>query len=209
MTNERIYKNVSLDSKPTEMFGNVQLGKYYTQDIVQIRKDFVNCFESIKPIDSYYFIVHDDSTYLHVHFVILLSCQVRLSTMINRIAEILNVDTLAVSLTQMVSIVGSLKYFLHMTDLSKEDGKKEYSPYELISNESDLIIRGYLDSETDNNVSTRFIRDLVIACDTKSDVLLKINNPRLIKQNRYFIDTFWNDKGTLQLRQKEMDDLPF
>ena len=56
-----------LDKKCMEFFGNVQLGKYYTQDYVQIRKDFDNFFKDKKEIYSYYFILHDDSDYLHVH----------------------------------------------------------------------------------------------------------------------------------------------
>lgn len=209
-------KNVPFDSKQTEMIGNVQLGQYYTDDIVQIRKDFDNLFSSFdfRFVDSYYFIVHDtnnglDSEYIHVHFILLLKGQVRLNTVCNRIAEGLNVSPLAISITVLISIVGALKYWLHITEESKEDGKKEYQPYEIISNESDLIIEGYLESESKDNVSIRLIKQLVVECELKSDVLLKLNNDRLIRKNRYYIDTLWNDKSLLQLRQNDLDNLPF
>lgn len=203
------------ESKQTEHCGNVQLNDFYTDDVVEIRKIFVNAFENLPFVDSYYFIVHDtnhgeDSNYIHVHFIILLKCQIRCSTLCNKIAELLHVNTLAVSDDKLISIVAMLKYFLHMTEESKEDGKKQYEPYEIISNDSDLIIKGYLESESDDNVSIRLIRQLVIECDIKSDVLIKLGSDKLVKKNRYYIDTLWNDKATLMLRQDRYnDDMPF
>lgn len=207
-------KQVPFDSKQTEMIGNVQLGQYYTDDIVQIRKDFDAVFSQLSYVDSYYFIVHDtnlgaDSEFIHVHFVLLLKGQVRLNTMCNKLAELLQVNPLAISITKLESIVGALKYFLHISDESKEDGKKEYEEYEIISNDSDLIIHGYLESESNDNVSIRLIKQLVVECTIKSDVLMRLNSDKLIRKNRYYIDTLWNDKSILQLRQNEIDNLPW
>lgn len=198
-----------LDKKCMEFFGNVQLGKYYTQDYVQIRKDFDNFFKDKKEIYSYYFILHDDSDYLHVHFIICCSIQVRPITWLNKMADSLQVSEQAISITKLRSIVGAIKYVLHKSEESIEDGKKEYDVHELLSNENDLVIQGYLESESDNNLSLSLIRDLVVSCDLKSDVILRINNDRLVKRMRYYIDTFWQDKEMLQLRQSKYDDLPF
>lgn len=198
-----------LDKKCMTFFGNVQLGKFYTQNAIQIRKDFDKLFSSMKEISSYFFILHDDSHYLHVHFALLCSIQIRPITMLNKIAAGLDVDNTAISITKLKSLVGALKYFLHITDESKVEGKKEYAIDELLSNENDLIVKGYLDSESDNDISIYLIRDLVASCDTKSDVILKINNDKVVKRMRYYIDTFWNDKPILQLRQNQYDELPF
>ena len=208
-------KQVAFDSKQTEMLGNIQLGKFYTQDIVQIRKIFVEKFDTLSYVDNYYFIVHDtndgqDSQYIHVHFILLLKAQVRLNTMCNKLADLFGVDTLAISITRLNSIVGAMKYWLHITEESKEDGKKQYDSTEILSNGSDLIIQGYLESESNDNVSIRLIKQLVVECDLKSDVLMRLNSDKLIRKNRYYIDTLWNDKAILQLRQTELDDLlPF
>lgn len=211
MIDKKAFKQVPFDSKQTEMFGVVQLGDYYTNDFVQIRKDFDDCFSSFPFVDSYMFIVHDDSEHIHVHFILLLKIQVRLNTMCNKLSEKLNVNNLAISITKLVSIVGSLKYFLHLTEESLEDGKKIYDKLEILSNESHLIIEGYLDSESSDNVSVSLIRQLVIECDLKSDVLIRLRSDKLIRKNRYYIDTMWNDKPMLQLRQNQYDSggLPF
>ena len=204
------HKKVLLTDKCTEMFGNIQLGEYYTQDIHQIRVDFANVLCDIPYIDSYMFIVHDDSDYLHIHFCFLLKVQVRLSTMINKLSDLFNVNPQAISIDKLISIVGTLKYFLHLTDDSIEDGKKIYDESELWSNESPTIIKGYLESESSDNVSITLIRQLVIECDLKSDVLIRLRSDKLIRKNRYYIDTMWNDKPMLQLRQDRYDDeLPF
>lgn len=202
-------KEVPFDSKQTEMLGNIQLGDFPTQDLNEIRKIFTQKFNEIYVADSWYFIVHDDSDHLHVHFILLLKGQVRLCTMCNKLAEMFDVNPLAISITRLKSIVGSLKYWLHITPESIEDGKKPYPASEIISTDSDLVIQGYLDSESDNNISLRLIRQLIIESDIKSDVLIKLNNDKLIKKNRYYIDTMWNDKDILQLRQHEIEDLPF
>lgn len=208
MTSKK-YKEVPFDSKQVEMFGNIQLGEFETQDLNEIRKIFTKKFNEIPSVDSWYFIVHDDSDNIHVHFILLLKGQIRLCTMCNKLADLFNVNPLAISITKLASIVGSLKYFLHLTEESQVDGKKVYQASEIISTDSDLVIQGYLESESDNNVSLRFIRQLIIECDIKSDVLIRLNNDKLIKKNRYYIDTMWNDKDILQLRQHDIEDLPF
>lgn len=213
MTND-FYSECGFESKQTEMFGNVQLGQYYTDDIEQIRKDFDKCFNSLSWVENYFFIVHDtnegqDSEYIHVHFILQLRGQVRCSTMCNKLSEMLNVNTLAISIGKLKTIVQALKYFLHITDKAHTDGKKLYAEYEIISNCNPLVVHAYLESDTANSISINVIKELVIECSLKSDVITKLGNRKIIKENRYFIDTFWADKDMLTLRQREIDDLPF
>lgn len=201
------YKEPSFDSHQTEMFGNVQLRDVEFSDIPSVLKRLEDVFTSMKIIDDYFIIYHDDSEsgIPHIHFILLLGAQMRMNTMCNKIAESFGVSTLAVSVKKLKSIVGGLKYVLHMTEESIEDGKKPYMPWDIRSNCSDYIIQGYLESESDDNVSTRLIKQLCIEASVKSEVLEKLGSLKLIKKNRYLIESYWDDKWYWQTKQDDLE----
>lgn len=201
------YKEPSFDSHQTEMFGNVQLRDVEFSDIPSVLKRLEDVFTSMKIIDDYFMIFHDDSDYPHIHFILLLGAQMRMNTMCNKIAEKFGVNTLAISIKKLKSIVGALKYMIHDTEESKEDGKKKYLPWEIRSNCSDFIIQGYLESDSDDNVSTRLIKQLCIEASVKSEVLEKLGSLKLIKKNRYLIESYWDDKWYWQTKQDDLEAL--
>lgn len=102
----------------------------------------------------------------HVNLVALLSKRTRLSTVMHKIADIFEVDDLAVSIETCSDYAGSLQYLIH-----KNDGNKfQYARDEIVSNIPSVDLNSILDGETDTLSYDRLV-DLVTHSRSKLNLI--------------------------------------
>lgn len=136
--------------------------------IMNIRKTFIAMCDTIdRVIENYYFILHFDTDIVHIHYILELSNQVRLKSMLNHLESLLKVNRNAINIDKCVSVSNYLKYMLHLTDLSIDDGKEVYSSDDIYSNLCDDIVQNYIDCD-DNGLS---IERLIDICFTSKDLI--------------------------------------
>ena len=101
-------KNVPLSTKCVRMFGTFDIysDHMYHDNLKLLKASVETIFTTNKWIMEYYFIPHTETDILHVHFALVLKTQVMLSTMLNWIADGLNIPPTAVSITRMDSLCG-------------------------------------------------------------------------------------------------------
>ena len=149
-------KVIPLTTKCIRMFGSVNFNDEYLDKLKFINSEkylqllrarFQETITSNNKIMEYYFILHTETDTIHIHFAIILKVQVQLSTMLNYLADSLGVNSLAVNITRMDSLCGSLRYFLHKDKESIELNKKMYEESDIIHNQSEFILKNYLNSK--------------------------------------------------------------
>lgn len=208
-------KTVPLDSKCVRMFGSVNFNEDYDikRDHNNFDKLLCSRFEDAMTdnynIIEYYFILHTETDKLHIHYAIVLKTyDMELSTMLNYLADKLNVNPLAINITRMDSLCGTLKYFLHKDKESISLGKKQYEPSDLISNMSDFIVNNYLNSIKDDDLEIEPLIYLCLGCESESEVYLHIKSLKFCNKHRGLIHQVFEDR--LQLKRYLKDKiLPF
>lgn len=213
-------KVVPLSTACKRMFGSVNFNDQYVQALKETCADknydyvallkarFQDMLTDNKVIMDYYFIPHTETDTLHIHFAIVLKNQVQLSTMLNYIADTLGVNGLAVNITRMDSLCGSLRYFLHKDKESMLLGKKVYNDSDIIHNQNDFIFKNYLNSNNDDDISIPHLVFLALGCSCESEIYLHLESTKFCNKYKYLIHTIWNDR--LQLKDYlESYNLPF
>lgn len=213
-------KIIPLDTKCIRMFGSINFNDQYVDSLKSscegMRFDYLSLLRSRiqetitnnRFIMEYYFIIHTETELLHVHFAFVLKAQVQLDTMLNYLADSLDVSRLAVNITRMDSLCGALRYFLHIDRESMEQGKKVYEKGDIVHNQSNFIFENYLNSNNDDDISIPHLVYLALGCSCESEIYLHLESTKFCNKYKYLIHTIWNDKLILKdyLDNKE---LPF
>lgn len=125
---------------------------------------------------NYLYITHDkdlnsegEIKTKHVHILIFNNNErVRFSTMINKLAELLNVNPLAISIDKIISLNGSIQYLIHKNDLDK-------TQYDIADIQHNLDIEElelYLNTKNESLTSDRIIQ-VVRSCNCDSILIMK------------------------------------
>lgn len=194
-------------------FDNITLHKETLLDL------FVQFADSYSKISKYYFIAHDDTEVFHIHFIYYLSSQVRLMTIFNKMRDFfvsknkLIRNEGGINLMKCESINAHLRYFLHIDDKSKKEGKKQYELEDIVSNDDIDIIEGLINSRK-GEIDAYYLRDCVLDCANDFELMNKLGL-KVFHKYRYEIDILKEMRISLvnmrnQERNDRLDeDLPF
>ena len=128
-------------------------------------------FTNYAPCQDYFIIKHDDTETLHYHYLLKLSKQVRLSTIINFISSGLNINPLAVNIDKCRGFNICLRYMIHVDDSSKLDNKKVYEPNNIVSNRQLSEVINLLQCDDDDEISWEVLIKGVIRYSKTSDLI--------------------------------------
>ena len=168
-------KTPSLEDKVMLACGSVNYARYGSErddaTILSLVNLMIACFQGYTPIDEWFIIPHTETDTLHIHFVLKLSKQVRLKTLLYRMSVDLQENTLAINIKKMSSINAQLRYDLHIDDDSISKGKKMYDIKDYFSNMTTDVIQSYIDSDDDSFSFFRLI-EIIMKLPIRDEVYL-------------------------------------
>ena len=145
MNNLKNDKNITMDSRVSAVCGSINFKEFKHCDlpkiIVELESKLLNSREWV---ENYYLIFHDDTETPHIHYIIELCGSIRIKTILNKL-ENLGYNRESVNIGKLGYLSSMLKYFLHLTDDSLEEGKKIYPIDSIISNMSYEFISNYIE----------------------------------------------------------------
>lgn len=194
----------TMESRVIAIFGSINFSESTHSDLPQILKSFVDKVESCLFVENYYVIAHDDTNTPHIHYILELSTQKRLKTLLNDF-EKLGYNRNAVNIGKLGVLCESLRYMLHMTEESINDGKKKYLIDNLVSNMPIEYIENCLASEDDNFNVDRLIA-ICLECDGNKVSIMRKLGLSIYHKYRFEINDILNYEMTLRFaRDKERD----
>lgn len=196
----------SLGTRTTRICGTIYFPSDFTQtDMISICDKLMH---SLDFVIDYYFILHDDAEFLHVHYIILSSQVKRLQTYLNNINCILNFDEKLISVETLKNLNMYLRYFMH---LDESDNVKRYLVTEIHSNKSVDEINYLLDNDTEELTAIQLIIS-VIKYPRSHDLMVHLGLHRFHKY-RYEIRELQDNYMTISNQYKHLidntNDLPF
>lgn len=180
--------------------------------LIQHLMQFVDNYNRI---GNYYFIVHDDTDILHIHFAFVLSSQTRLETIFNKLADVIvykykdTRDTFGINIEKCSNLNAYLRYMLHIDEASIKQNKKKFDIENIITNDSVNSIEGIINSKK-GNIDAYYLRNAVLDSSSDFDLMVKLGL-QVYHKYRYEIDLLKQQRISLLLeREKEKErDLPF
>lgn len=82
---------------------------------------------------------------IHYHLVAKTNKRVRIATIINKLSELLNIDTMLITCKKCISYVGAIQYLIHKNDVDKYQYDRSLIDSSISPQDIDLI----LDSDND------------------------------------------------------------
>lgn len=185
-------------------------------DVPSLMDNLCSISSHYNRISKYYYIAHTETDTLHIHFIYYLSSQTRLLTLFNKLREVVKKDIRddgAINIMKCESINAHLRYFLHIDEKSKREGKKVYSIDDIVSNDDIDIIEGFINSRK-GEVDAYYLRDCVLDCNDEFELMNKLGL-KVYHKYRYEIKTLQENRVRLaQQRENERserlsEELPF
>lgn len=193
-----------LDKRVTRICGVFTL--FDNQDENDIFNRLLLFFETFTDRLHYYMIKHDDADRIHWHYAIICTKAIRLGTMINKIADFMNVDNTQISAESMNSRSAMLTYFLHLDSVDK----KQYDLKDIRSDESLQTIADYINANGDELTAIQLIK-YVLQYPREFELLVAIGLP-LYHKYRYEINMLNDNYMLLSQRYSFLlkeNNLPF
>lgn len=195
-----------LETRVISAFGSINLNGVENSAIFM--KLLANFFEDYAVCEEYYLIEHNETETLHIHYLIRLNKQVRLSTLINLISDGMNINPLAINIDKCRGFNQCLRYMLHIDDSSKLENKKVYQVSDIVSSSDEKNIINLIQSDDDLDLSWELLIKAVIKYSRTSDLIKylglknyhkyrfeikdlieeKLNYPTFLKQYGYLED---------------------
>lgn len=134
---------------------------------------------------------------IHIHFATEQVKVLRLGTLLNKIADDLGVNTLAVSVDKMISLDAQIEYFVH----KKDPDKVQYCAYQMHSNMPFEEIKAILKRESEaETFDSEYLVELVQRCDTKTELMMELGVYRY-RNLRGVINDLWQEKYKTDLHK--------
>lgn len=206
---------ITLDSRVLSCTGSINFKDNLHTDLPKLLSILENQLKELKFVENYYLIAHGDTNTPHIHFAIELTGQKRLKTLLNDF-EKLGYNRNAINITKLLFLHSTIRYFLHLTDESLEDGKQIYCLDNIISNMPYEYLEDVINLEDDELNTEKLIQICLECCDKIS--IMKRLGLKTFHKWRYEIDTILNyDYGLRFAREKErkrreeeqLNNLPF
>ena len=198
MNNLKIDKNVTMDSRVSAVCGSINFIEYKHEDlptlIVELEKKLLANSEWV---ENYYLIFHDDTDTPHIHYILELVGSIRIKTILNKL-ENLGYNRESVNIGKLGFLSSMLKYFLHLTEDSLEEGKKVYPIEAILSNMSYEFISNYIECFDDVMTTERLIA-ICYECNFKNIEIMKRLGLATFHKWRYEINLIKDSEYWVQI----------
>lgn len=169
MSNKDTEIKSKLDCRVMSAFGSININDV---DKLHLNIDvFQKFLKSVDNISDYFLIAHDDTNTFHIHYLIKLRRQTRLSTIINMLADGLTINTLAINIDKCRGFNQCLRYMIHIDSASKIENKKVYNVVDIVSNHNIDDITSLLQCDDENDISWESLIKGVIRFNKVSDLI--------------------------------------
>ena len=139
--------SLKLDDRVTSICGSITFKDYNRNDIPVLEERFYNLINDYHKIKEYYFIFHDETDMLHMHYMFFLTGQQYVSAILNKICDQMIVEPVAVNYERLISRNAFLRYIIHVDKESIKLGKKQYDYLYIRSNVHSGLIKCLIDSK--------------------------------------------------------------
>lgn len=216
MKNKKVNNNVTIETRVTACVGSINFRDFTKDDLPSLVEDLENKLKVLSFVDSYYLIAHDETDTPHIHYVIELTCQKRLKTLLNDF-EKMGYSRESVNIDKLGFLNASIKYFLHIDDDSVEEGKKLYSISQIVSNMSEYYL-SLLITQDDDEINVDKLITICLDCDGNKVKIMRVLGLKTYHKWRNEISDILNYEYMLigarakeeERRNKEkLDSLPF
>ena len=160
-----------LDTRVMSSFGSINYKESNVEDMKHTIIQLSNFFDNYIPCEDYYLIIHDDTDTLHIHYLIKLNKQVRLSTIINCLSDSLCINPLAINIDKCRGFNNCLRYMLHIDESSKIENKKIFSTSDIISNRDKNYIDTLIQCDDEEDISWESLIRAVVRYSKTSDLI--------------------------------------
>lgn len=206
----------TIESRVVSCTGSINFREYKHSDLPSLLQVLEGNLKNAKYVENYYLIAHYDSDTPHIHYIIEFTGSVRLKTMLNNF-ERMGYNREAVNIKKLGFLNAMIKYFLHLTEDSKEEGKEEYKldciissmPYEYLEN---LLL---LD---DDELNVDRLVEVCLECDGHIVKIMKTLGLKLYHKWRFEIKEILNyeyalryvrDEERKRREEEKINELPF
>lgn len=199
-------RKCTLDTRTNRICGTIFVPE--DDDVKNVQLSILKFMNSVDFVNDYYVILHDDTDNLHFHYIIISNSVKRLSTFLNTLQTILNIDVTCIGVERLINLNMYLRYFLH---LDESEDKKRYLVTDIYSNKSVHELNYLLDSDTEELTAMQLILS-VLTYPRSHDLMIHLGLARYHKY-RYEIKELQDNYMMLQNQYgKLLDDsnnLPF
>lgn len=213
MNNKKVNNNVTLDNRVLSCCGSVNFADLTHKDLPRLLCDMEMKFKQCAWIENYYLIAHYETDTPHIHYVLELTGQKRLKTLLNDF-EKFGYNRLAVNIDKLGFLSSQLRYFLHKDEESIKEGKQQYEVDDIVSSMCYEYLIDMISLEDDNMTAERLIQICIESDGNKIKIMKRLGLKEFHKW-RFEIADILNYEYSLRLaRDKErerrkLDDLPF
>jgi len=198
MNNKKVQDNTNQDTRVLACVGSINFREYKHCDLPSLAEKLTNLFERWLFVENYYLIWHDDTDTPHIHYVLELTGQKRLKTLLNDF-EREGYNRASINIDKLGFLNASLKYFLHQTEEAIEDGKKIYPLEAIISNLSIEALADIISLDEDVLTAERLIQ-ICLECNTQIDVMKRLGL-KCFHKHRYEVDLIYKWISTLRYKR--------
>lgn len=197
-------KEFKLSDRTKKFCGSINFKELNNCENLDIKvKLLYHILECNPLIDTFYLIGHGETETKHLHYIICYKNQIRGQTVLNYLAEAMEVNPLAVNIQKLAFIGSHLRYIIHQDPDSIKLGKKRYEITDIQSNDNKEIIEGYISSKSDD-LTYDFLRRLVIAYPHEYQIMERLEL-KLYHKYRAEIKTLLDSRSMLMVDEE----LPF
>ena len=216
MNNKKVNNGVTLDSRVLACVGSINFKEYKHSDLPKLIEELEKHLVQCKWVENYYLIYHDETDTPHIHYVLELSGQKRLKTLLNDF-ERMGYNREAINIDKLGFLSASIRYFIHIDEESIANNKKLYSLDNIISNMPYEYLEDLINLEDDEMNAERLI-NICIECDGNHVSIMKRLGLKRYHKYRCEINDILNydyalrfarDKERERRKQELFDKLPF
>lgn len=157
MDNKKVNNNVTLESRVVACCGSVNFIDMPKNLLPSLVENMENKFKGCNWIENYYLIGHNETDTLHIHYILELSGQKRLKTLLNDF-EKFGYHRNAVNIDKLGFLSAHLRYFLHLDEESIKENKKIYHIEDIVSSMPYEYISDMISLEDDKMTTERLIQ---------------------------------------------------
>lgn len=207
------YQVGSINDKVHYTCGSINFRDYTSNDKEMLLRKLIDFAESYDKITNYYFIAHTETDTFHIHIAFYTFTQVMPSTIINKIADYMKLDSVAINCKKCNSLNAYLKYMLHKDKESIKLGKKQYDLEDIITSDTLASVNSMINMKK-GGLDPWYLLEIVLNSHSDFEIQCKIGlsafrtNYRIItdyKENRISYALMLEE----QKKNERSDNLPW
>lgn len=202
MKNKKVNNGVTMESRVMSCCGSINFRDNTIEELPSLIKELEEKLINLSFVDSYYLIYHNETDTPHIHYIIELTCQKRLKTLLNDFEKMGYVRE-SVNIDKLGFLNAQIKYVLHIDEDSIKEGKKIYPVGALVSNMSEYYL-DYLITQDDDDLNVDKLVTICLDCEGNKVKIMRVLGLKEYHKWRNEISDILNYEYSLRLaREKE------